>query len=85
MEYFLIILLLLIFMYAFVCVLPSYVLEYMLQMLRENQNQGSSQLAQLRELCTVVSKSTAPKGTEILEKGVEDLESSFREHLSRVG
>jgi hypothetical protein len=57
----------------------------MLQMLRENQNQGSSQLAQLRELCAVVSKSTAPRGTEILEKGVEDLESSFREHLSRVG
>jgi len=54
-------------------------------MLRENQNQGSSQLAQLRELCAIVSKSTASKGTEILEKGVEDLESSFREHLSRVG
>jgi hypothetical protein len=57
----------------------------MLQVLRENQNQGSSQLTQLRELCTVVSKSTAPKGTEILEKEVNDLESNFREHLSRVG
>jgi hypothetical protein len=57
----------------------------MLQMLRENQSQGSSQLTQLRELCAVVSKSTAPKGTEILEKEVEDLESSFKEHLSRVG
>jgi hypothetical protein len=57
----------------------------MLQMLRENQNQGNSQLAQLRELCTLVNKSTAPKGTEILEKGVADLESGFREHLSRVG
>lgn len=67
------------------CVLPLCILECMLQMLRENQNQGSSQLAQLRELCIVVSKSTAPKGTEILEKGVEDLDSSFREHLSRVG
>lgn len=66
-------------------VLPLYISECLLQMLRENQNQGSNQLAQLRELCTVVSKSTAPKGTEILEKGVEDLESSFREHLSRVG
>jgi hypothetical protein len=57
----------------------------MLQMLRENQNEGSSQLTQLRELCAVVSKSTAPKGIKILEKEVEDLESSFKEHLSRVG
>jgi hypothetical protein len=57
----------------------------MLQMLRENQNQGNSQLTQLKELCAVVSKSTAPKGIEILEKEVEDLESSFKEHLSRVG
>lgn len=67
------------------CVLSLYISECVLQMLRENQNQGSSQLAQLRELCAIVSKSTASKGTEILEKGVEDLESSFREHLSRVG
>lgn len=54
-------------------------------MLRDNQNQGDNQLTQLRDLCGVVSKSTAPKGTEILEKEVKDLESSLKEHLSRVG
>jgi hypothetical protein len=62
-----------------------FLLEYVLQMLRENQNQGNSQLTQLQELCAVVSKSTAPKGIETLEKEVEDLESSLKEHLSRVG
>ena len=56
-----------------------------LQMLRENQVQGNNQLTQLRELCGVVSNSTASKGIEILEKEVEDLENSLKEHLSSVG
>lgn len=68
-----------------VCLYCSYLQGCLLQMLRENQNQGISQLTQLRDLCGVVSKSTAPKSIEILEKEVEDLESSLKEHLSRVG
>jgi hypothetical protein len=54
-------------------------------MLKDNENQGNSQLTQLQELCGVVSKSTAPKGIEILEREVEDLDSSLKEYLSRVG
>jgi hypothetical protein len=54
-------------------------------MLKDTENQGNSLLTQLQELCAIVSKSTAPKGIEILEREVEDLESGLKEYLSRVG
>ncbi|XP_068085330.1 muscle-specific protein 300 kDa [Anabrus simplex] len=54
------------------------------KLLRDNRAHGDKQLAQLKELLGIVSKGTAPKGIDILEKEVEELEASLQQHLTEV-
>ncbi|GLH12194.1 Uncharacterized protein GBIM_16929 [Gryllus bimaculatus] len=56
-----------------------------LQSLRDNCLQSEKQLTQLQELCGVVSKGTAPKGVDALQKEVDDLHAAFKQHLDRIG
>ncbi|XP_046474495.1 muscle-specific protein 300 kDa isoform X6 [Neodiprion pinetum] len=55
-----------------------------LAVLKDGQTQGANRLASLKELGATVSKSTAPKGQEVINKEIASLEADLHQHLSEI-
>lgn len=53
--------------------------------LRDNQKHGYKLLDEIKELFTLVAKSTAPKGNEEIQKEIDDMYNSLKNHLDEIG
>lgn len=53
--------------------------------LRENETEGNKMLDEIRELFGVVSKSTAPKGNDELEKEIDEMQNLLKQYLEDLG
>lgn len=56
-----------------------------LAMLKDDQMQGAEHLGKLKELSDSVTKRTAPKGWDAINKEIAILEGNLRQYLSEIG
>lgn len=56
-----------------------------LDQLKKNELNGQKLLDELLENFAIVSKSTAPKGVEILQKEIDEIQNQFKNHFNEIG